>query len=144
MEIKLKRIYFSPTYTIGKLYINGIYKTDTIEDVNRDLNFDGDLSDLNEKKVMHKTAIPFGTYKVAVTMSARFKRLLPILFNVPNFEGIRIHNGVDETSSSGCIIVGENKEKGKVTNSRYWMNYLTDEIIACQNKKEKITILITK
>lgn len=67
---------------------------------------------------MHKTAILSGKYEVIVNVSNRFKRYLPLLLNVPGFDGIRIHNGVDETSSSGCIIVGKNSEKGKVTKSR--------------------------
>ena len=142
MELLLKRIAYKDTYTIGKLYINGEYFCDTIEDKNRDLNHDGDLNDSGESKVMHKTCIPFGTYKVIVNMSLRFKRLLPRLLDVPHFDGILIHNGVDETSSSGCIIVGKNTIVGKVTNSRYYMNKLTDTLLAVQNKKEEITIKI--
>lgn len=91
---------------------------------------------------MHETAIPFGTYNVVVNMSNRFKRLLPLLLNVPYFEGIRIHNGKDETSSSGCLIVGENKIKGKVVNSTFYMNDLTNKLLEAQNKKEKNTITI--
>jgi len=142
IELELNRIYFSPTYTIGKLFVEGKLWCDTIEDVNRDLNKDGDLKDIGETKVMHKTAIPFGRYEVVVNMSTKFKRMLPRLLNVPHFDGILIHNGVDETSSSGCIIVGENKEKGKVLNSRFWMNKLTDYLLEKQQKSNKIYITI--
>ena len=115
---------------------------DTIEDVNRDINRDGDLLDLNEEKVMHKTAIPFGRYEVIVNMSSRFKRMLPRILNVPHFDGILIHNGKDETSSSGCVIVGENREKGKVLNSSFWMNKLTDYLLEEQRKGIKIFIRV--
>lgn len=142
MKLKLIRIFFGKTYTIGKLYINGAFYCDTIEDVNRDLNHDGDLLDIGEGKVMHKTCIPFGIYKVIVNMSGRFKRLLPRILNVPHFDGILMHNGVDETSSSGCIIVGENKVKGKVTNSRFYMNDLTAKLLTAQKAGEEITIEI--
>lgn len=142
IELESHRIYFSPTYTIGKFFVNGQLWTDTIEDVNRDLNKDGDLADVGEGKVKDKTCIPFGRYQVIVNMSARFKRMLPRLLNVPEFEGILIHNGVDETSSSGCIIIGENKEKGKVLNSRFWMNKLTDYLLEEQKKGNKIYITI--
>jgi len=142
IELELNRIYFSPNYTIGKLFVNGQLWCDTIEDVNRDLNKDGDLNDPGETKVMHKTAIPFGRYKVIVNMSGRFKRMLPRILNVPHFDGILIHNGKDETSSSGCIIVGENKIKGKVINSIYWMNKLTYYLIDEQKKGNKIYITI--
>jgi len=142
MELKLNRIFFSPTYTIGKLFINGQYVCDTIEDVNRDLNKDGDLNDAGESKVMHKTCIPFGKYEVIVNISQRFKRYLPRLINVPHFDGILIHNGIDETSSSGCIIVGKNTEKGKVSKSREYMNLITDKLLTEQHKNIKSYIEI--
>ncbi len=142
MELLLKRIALKENYTIGKLYIDGVYFCDTIEDKVRDLNKDGDLNDAGEGKVMHKTAIPYGLYKVIVNISARFKRYLPRLLNVLGFDGILIHNGVDETSSSGCIIVGKNTIKGKVTQSREFMNLLTDKLMAAQKKGEEITIKI--
>ena len=130
LEYKLCRIFHNDTYTIGKLYENGVYLCDVIEDVERDI------------KIADKTAIPKGTYKVIVNQSNRFKRLLPLLIDVPGFEGIRIHNGVNETSSSGCLIVGQNKIKGQVTNSRYWMNKICDTMYAAQMKGIKITITI--
>ena len=129
-EIKINRIFHNDKYTVGKLFINGIYKCDTIEDVER------------EVKIMHETCIPKGHYDVIVNMSNRFNRLLPLIKDVPEFDGIRIHNGVDQDSSSGCIIVGENKEKGKLTNSRYWMNYITDVINYDQTRNIKSTIEI--
>ena len=130
LEYKLCRIFHNETYTIGKLYKNGVYITDTIEDVVRDI------------KIQDKTAIPVGKYKVIVNQSNRFKRLLPLLIDVPGFDGIRIHNGINETSTSGCIIVGENKIKGQVINSRYWMNKICDDMYAAQMKGIKITITI--
>ncbi|MBN2787413.1 MAG: hypothetical protein JXQ69_03720 [Paludibacteraceae bacterium] len=143
MELTLRRIAYRDSYTIGHLYVNGQYFCDTIEDVVRDNNRDGDLDDPGEEKVFSKTAIPQGRYVVVVNKSPRFKRLLPLLLNVKDFEGIRIHNGIDENSSSGCIIVGENKEVGKVTNGRVYMNKLTDLIITAQRKNEKVIIQIS-
>lgn len=142
MELILNRIFFCDKYVIGKLFIDGKYFCDTIEDTNRDLNKDGDLTDAGECKVMHQTAIPFSRYEVIVNHSNRFNRLLPLLLNVKHFDGIRIHNGMNENSSSGCIIVGENKIKGKVINSTYYMNKLTDILLDAQKKgiKNNITI----
>ena len=121
MKLKLVRKYKCPSYTIGHLYINNKYFCDTLEDKVRELNTIND-------KIKHKTAIPKGKYKVVVTMSPRFKRLLPLLLNVPFFEGIRIHRGNDENDTSGCIIVGENKIKGKVINSTYYEKKLVELI----------------
>lgn len=80
---------------------------DTIEDRVRDSNADGDLDDPGENKVYGETAIPYGIYKIEVTYSNHFKRLMVLLLDVPHFTGIRMHWGVDETKSLGCILCGE-------------------------------------
>jgi hypothetical protein len=142
MKLELKRIALKPNYTIGKLFINGTYYCDTIEDKVIDLNKNGKFDDgLN--KVMHQTAIPYGTFKVVVNHSPKFNRELPRLLDVPYFEGILIHNGSDQNSSSGCIIVGENKTVGKVINSTFYMNNLTARIKDAQNKGETTMITIS-
>ena len=117
MKLLLKRVAFEDTYTIGKLYVDGELFCDTLEDKNRDLNHDGDLSDKGESKVFGQTCIPFGTYKVIINMSSRFKKEMPLLLNVPGFEGIRIHPGNTDVDTHGCILVGRNTEKGKITSS---------------------------
>lgn len=124
MKLQLKRRFFADSYTIGTLSIDGVPFCDVIEDVNRDLNHDGDLDDPGELKIYGQTAIPFGTYKVILTMSNRFKRVLPLLVNVPNFDGIRIHAGNTSVDTHGCLLVGENKVKGKVINSAATMDRL--------------------
>ena len=106
MKLKLQRIFKAETYTIGKLFIDGVYFCDTLEDKVRDV------------KIKGITAIPTGKYKVKITMSNRFKKLMPLLINVPNFEGVRIHSGNTSEDTEGCILVGKNSEPGKVTNSR--------------------------
>ena len=92
---------------------------------------------------MHETAIPYGTFKVIVNYSPKFKRELPRLLNVPYFEGILIHNGATQNNSSGCIIVGKNTEVGKVTNSTFYMNNLTALLKAELDKGNSITITIS-
>jgi hypothetical protein len=108
MKLRLYRIYKAPTYTIGKLYVNGEYFADTLEDVVRP---DG-------VKVYGETAIPAGVYKVILNVSNRFKCLMPLLLNVPNFDGIRIHSGNTAVDTHGCLLVGKNTEKGKITESK--------------------------
>lgn len=120
MKLTLNRIFKGESYTIGKLYIDGIYYCDTLEDKVRDLPI--------EKKVMHETAIPPGEYKVIVNASPKFKRELPRLLNVPYFDGILIHRGNTAKDTSGCILVGENKVKGKVINSTPYELDLTEKI----------------
>lgn len=135
MEILVDRIYKGETYTIGKLYINGVYFCDTIEDKVRLLNS-------YEDKVYAQTAIPIGRYKVILSYSPHFKCTLPELQSVEFFKNIRIHNGTDENDSAGCIIVGENKIKGKVINSKITLNKLMDILQPAWDRNEPIHITI--
>jgi hypothetical protein len=130
MKLTVKRRYLGETYTIGSLFVNGAYFCDTLEDKVR------------EKKVMHQTAIPYGTYPVIVNLSPSKKRMLPRLLDVPHFEGILIHRGNTADDSSGCIIVGENKVKGKVINSTPYEESLTKLCREAQDRKEEIKIEI--
>lgn len=139
MELLLKRIYSGSTYTIGHLYIDGEYFSDTLEDTDRGLSSDMSEEQIKKIKVYGKTAIPKGTYKVEVTYSPKFKRYLPILLDVKGFSGIRVHSGNTHEDTLGCLLVGFNKEKGKVLNSRVTSDKLTALL---RNTKEEIHITI--
>ena len=125
MKLKLERLYLKPDYTIGKLYIDGKYFCDTLE-----------------KKIPGRTAIPAGRYEVIVNISPKFCRKLPRLLNVPGFEGILIHRGNTPEDTAGCILVGENRERGKVINSTRYEVQLTGILGRVQEKGGKITIEI--
>ena len=140
MKLTLKRIALRPTYTIGKLYIDDAYFCDTLEDTVRDTNKSGKF-DNGEQKVKGKTAIPYGTYEIKWTYSPRFKKYTPQLMNVPSFEGIRVHAGNTSADTEGCLILGENKQVGKVLNSRATINKFYQIIKeACSNGKVTIEI----
>lgn len=129
------------SYTIGSLSIDGKKFCDTLEDKVRDLNKNG-VFDGDEKKVYAETAIPYGTYDIVVDYSPKFKRELPRLQNVKHFEGILIHRGNTAEDSAGCILVGENKVKGKVINSTPYERELVRILKEAQGRKEPITIKI--
>ena len=129
MRITVKRIAKKNTYTIGKLYVDGQYLCDTLEDKDRGLSDSMSESEIKKKKVMHQTAIPTGLYKVNLdTFSQRFGNIkfyrdvcngrLPRLLKVPCYEGVLIHCGNTPSDTSGCILVGYNKVVGKVINSQ--------------------------
>lgn len=140
MKLTLNRIALRQTYTIGKLYIDGKYFCDTLEDKVRDTNKSGKF-DNGEEKIKGKTAIPYGTYEIKWTYSPRFKKYTPQLMNVPSFEGIRIHSGNSNTDTEGCLLLGENKKVGMVLNSRATINKFYPLIKkACS--KGKVTIEI--
>lgn len=121
MEILVERKYKKENYTIGKLYINGEYFCDTLEDKDRGLNQDMALAELQELKEYGKTAIPTGRYKIEITWSNLFKKMLPILIDVPAYRYIRIHSGNTHKDTEGCILLGFNLAVGKVLNSRKTM-----------------------
>lgn len=141
MKITLKRIALKDTYTIGKLYIDGEYFCDTLEDKVRDLNKNG-VFDNVEKKIYGETAIPYGTYNIKWTYSNKFKKYMPLIENVPSFAGIRIHSGNTNADTQGCVLVGENKAVGKVLNSKNTVNKLYPIIQkACKNGSVTIEII---
>jgi hypothetical protein len=118
MEIEIKRLYKKENYTIGKVYIDGKYFSESLEDKERGLSSDMSLEEIKKIKVKGETAIPAGTYQVLYTYSPKFKRMLPLINNVKGFDGIRVHSGNTAKDSLGCVLLGFNKEKGKVLQSR--------------------------
>ena len=142
MEIRVKRIARKDGYTIGKMYINGAYFCDTLEDTDRGLKSTMSLDEILARKVKAQTVIPTGKYEVILTYSLKFKRVLPLLLNVPGYQFIRVHNGNRPDSTEGCLLVGENKERGKVLNSRATLEKLMSVLLECEKKKEKVTIII--
>lgn len=134
MDLKLKRIFRGDKYTIGKLYIDGDYYSDVLEDTDRGLTDDMLEDEIKKVKVYGKTAIPTGRYKVEVTYSPKFKRYLPILLEVKGFSGIRIHSGNTPEDTLGCLLVGYNKVKGQVINSRVTSDKLTALLRNCEEE----------
>jgi len=127
MEIKIKRLHRTEHSTIGELSIDGVFECFTLEDKEREI------------KIKGETAISKGNYKVIINRSNRFKRLLPLLLNVPNFEGIRIHSGNTNHDTEGCILVGLTRSQDFIGQSRKAFNKLFKKM----QKAENITITIS-
>lgn len=129
MEILVYRKWKKPDYTVGRLSVDGVFMANTMEDIDRGLDDGMQDWQIRNKKIPNRTAIPTGRYIVDMTtVSPKFSKYpfymevcqgkLPRLKNVKGFEGILIHCGSDHTHSSGCILVGLNKEKGKLVDSK--------------------------
>ena len=151
MELILERIAKRKTYTIGRLYIReqvmdeylpgyeDHYFCDTLEPTWRDYEH-------GAYKVKGRSAIPEGRYAVVISYSPKFKQWLPILLGGPEFnrkwQGIRIHAGNTAKDTEGCILVGQNREVGKVLDSRKWLYELKQKIVEAKDRGESVWITV--
>ena len=172
MELVLERIAKRKAYTIGRLYIKThpqplpgregsrysqdensanklstplpnregtgeslLYFCDTLEPTWRDYEH-------GAYKVKGRSAIPEGRYAVVISWSPKMKAWLPILLGVPRFEGIRIHAGNTAKDTQGCILVGKNREVGKVLDSRIWLHRLKQKIVEAKDRGEAVWITV--
>lgn len=126
MKLELRRTVYTDKSTIGELYVDGLFECYTLEDVVRN------------KKIYGETAIPAGSYHVKITQSPRFKRELPLLLNVPGFEGVRIHPGNSAQDTEGCILVGLDKGADFIGRSRQAF----DALFAEMKQADEITLTI--
>ena len=109
MRLELRRTTYTRESTVGELFVDGVFECYVLEDVARAPR---------SPKVFGRTAIPAGTYGVVVTMSNRFRRLMPLLLNVPGYAGVRIHSGNTAADTEGCLLLGLDKKPDFVGRSR--------------------------
>lgn len=152
MKLELKRRFRGPNYTIGSLFINGVYECDTIEDVDRGLTDSMSVDEIKAKKIYGRTAIPTGTYRIDMnTVSPKFKDRswakfcggkLPRLLDVKGYEGVLIHVGNKAEDTLGCILVGDNKIKGQVINSTATFQELYSVMLKAKLLGEELSLTI--
>ncbi len=128
MKIHHHRDVFGDHFTLGEFLINNEHFCFTCEDAVRDI------------KIYGITAIPAGTYKIIMTWSNRFKKVLPLLVDVPKFTGVRIHSGNTDDDTDGCILVGLTRTAEGVGDSRKAMDRLMPLLDAAFHNKETIEI----
>jgi hypothetical protein len=131
MKLKLSRVQFDTACTIGRLTVDGTPECWTLEDFVRPVG---------APKVFGQTAIPVGTYGVIVTHSPHFGRELPLLVNVPGFDGVRIHPGNTAADTEGCILVGMDKMVDSLGRSRIAFDALFPKIVAALSRGELVSI----
>ena len=131
MKLTLKRAEPSANSMLGELFVDGVFECYTLEDIKR------------KEKVFGDTAIPSGTYVVIINLSNRFKKLMPLLLSVPNFEGIRIHKGNTAIDTHGCILVGAKKGIDSIGNSALAYARLFKKMQFALASKETISITIS-
>lgn len=127
LEFRLVREEFSDESTVGRLFFRlsdrdpWTWLCWTLEDPVREVPGEP----VEVWKIKGDTAIPRGTYAVRVTRSNRFKTDLPLLLNVPGFEGVRIHGGNTAADTEGCILVAHHHPREDVIQGK-----ATGEVLA--------------
>lgn len=143
MVIRIDRQWKKAEYTISRVFINGnYYGCNALEDTDRGLLQSMQLSELQRRKIKGKTAIPRGYYDVRITYSQKYKRMMPLVVDVPAFSGIRLHSGNSAKDTEGCILFGKNDKVGWISDSRYWTNKIYNEIERALNRGEKVTLIV--
>lgn len=152
MKITIKRLYKKEKYTIGKLYINGQYFSDVIEDKDRGLTTDMTEEEIESKKVYGETCIPAGLYEIKMTYSPKFHNKawakltsgkVPQVMNVPCWSGVRFHPANEASELLGCIAPGKNTKKGMVTSSTHYYTVLViDHIFPAIEQGNKVYLEI--
>lgn len=122
LKITVKRKIFNECDTIGDLYVSYPETPDTLEFVCNTLedkvrNPKGTKKE-NFKKIYGETAIPYGTYRVIMSYSNTFKKILPEVLEVPLYEGVRIHGGNTKKDTLGCLLLGDSP---KISQTESWI-----------------------
>lgn len=135
--IQIERRWKKDRYTVGRLYVDGEYWCNSLEDKDRDLHSGMSVVTIKSKKVYGETAIPRGQYEVRLSYSAKFAKkawakkyggLVPEILRVKGFSGIRMHPLNRAEESLGCIGPGFNTKVGQVTSSTSCYYRLMDEV----------------
>ena len=153
MKLEVERRWKKETYTIGRLYVDGVFFCNTLEDRDRGLKQTDELSTIKTRKVYGETAIPTGTYGITLNvMSQKYAAVpwywqlcrgkMPRLLSVPGFDGILVHPGNTALDTYGCILVGKNTKVGKLTESKATFKKLYKEMEKAVREGEEITIVI--
>ena len=153
MRLELERRWKKETYTIGRLYVDGVFFCNTLEDRDRGLKQTDPSFVIKTRKVYGETAIPTGTYGVAMNVTspkyagvAWYWQLcqgkMPRLLSVPGFESILIHPGNTPLDTLGCILVGKNTKVGQLTESKAVFKALYKEMKKAYDEGEEIVISI--
>jgi len=142
MTIKIIRKVYTDKSTISEVFIDDKFICYTLEDKDRGLLQQMSIEEIKKKKQYAITAIPLGKYEVVVTYSNRFKKDLPLLLNVPGYEGVRIHPGNTDANTEGCILPGSSKSTDFVGESKKAFEVLFNHIKQAIAKKEKVYVEI--
>ena len=142
MKIEIRRRWKKENYTIGELYVNGVFKCNTLEPTDRGFKSSMSSMSIQEAKEAGKTAIPTGTYVCHMHWMVKRKKMRPQLMDVPGFFGIFIHEGNTVGDTRGCILLGENTSKGFLSSSKKHVIELSEAITDCEDRQEMVWVCV--
>lgn len=120
----------------GKLFISDTYLGETLEDPDRKLEAGG-------AKIPGETAIPRGRYRLRLTPSTRFGKIMPQIMDVPGFAGIRIHGGNSEADTEGCPLLGQRRTAIGVADCVGVNQRLHDFLEAAERRGDEVWLDVT-
>lgn len=138
MQLLLNRKETNLICTHGELFVDGQFECHTLEDPIRELPW----QPIEKWKIPGKTAIPVGVYRVYNAFSNRFQKILPLLIDVPGFDGVRIHSGNTADDTEGCILVGQSKGIASISGSRKALEALQPKIQEATDRGEEVWLTI--
>lgn len=124
----------SPNY--GELFIDGVLVGQTLEDQDRHLEDGGE-------KVYGDTAIPRGKYRVILSFSHRFQKVMPEVLGVPTHTGVRIHGGNDEVDTLGCPLLGSVRTDTGIAKCHAPNERLIDALEYAAERNEPVWLIVS-
>ena len=145
----LKRKWYTKESTVGELFEKGklLRICYILEDFERLATASvspkgGSTRSKKRRKVHGETAIPKGRYEIRLTHSTKFKKTLPLLYNVPGFSGIRIHAGNTAKDTEGCLLPGIERSEDFVGHSKRAFKKLCKMLERTKREGKRIIIEI--
>lgn len=144
--LRLQRDVFAPGATLSRVWWQGLPFGFACEDSDRGLDWKMDPGRIASIKVKGQTAIPTGTYRIALLWSDKHEQIVPWILDVPGFQAIEIHVGNTPTDTDGCVLPGTRRdtEAGKVTHSTPACRWLYTEIAKLISAGQPVTLQIER
>ena len=139
LKLFVARLNGTQGFTGGRLYCNAVFECFTLEDEVREIAG----QPVEKWKIKGETAIARGKYRVILSYSPHFGRILPEILNVPGYIGVRIHCGNKADNTEGCLLVGdEDPSDGFMGQSRQAFDRVFARISEAINIGEEVWITL--
>lgn len=129
--LSVHRFDYAKNHTKSIIFIDGQFICFGMEPENK----------VNNQIPGQRDLIPEGKYQLVLSMSPKFKKLLPEVIDVPFNTGIRIHAGNHPSETSGCLLVGAYFADNMLLDSNKMLNKIIDKLIEFKANNEGVRII---